>query len=95
MAFLYFFAITLFIIVCLLLTSVILMQESKSTGLGTSFGGDSRESLFGTGTADVLKKITAWLVVIFLGSCILLSLWTNVLGRSRASSAAFEIEQVE
>lgn len=84
MTFIYFFAIACFIVLCLLLCSVILVQESKTTGLGASFGGETSDSLFGTSTADVLKKFTAWLAVIFLISCVILSLWTSALGRSRA-----------
>src|SRR6188472_943365 len=71
--FLYFFAIILFLLLCVLLCGVILIQESKSTGLGASFGGDASDSVFGTSTADVLKKFTAWLAAFFLLSCILLS----------------------
>ena len=80
--------------VCLLLCSVILMQESKSSGLGASFGGESRESLFGTGTAEVLKKFTGWLAFVFLFGCILLSLWTSVLGRATAQTSALAVEQM-
>ena len=85
MTFIYYAAITLFILLCLLLCFVILIQESKSSGLGASFGGESSDSLFGTSTADVLKKFTAWLAAIFLVSCVLLSLWTASLGRARTS----------
>ena len=46
----------LFIGLCALLCFVILIQESKSLGLGASFGGDAGDSLFGTSTASVLKK---------------------------------------
>lgn len=53
-------------------------------GLGASFGGDPGESLFGTSTADVLKKITAWLAVAFVMSCLLLSLWTGAMGRGKS-----------
>ncbi len=95
MTFLYFFALTLFMFVCFLLCVVILMQESKSSGLGTSFGGEASQSLFGTSTADVLKKFTAWLAVIFLLSCIILSLWTNKLSYTKMSSAAFNVDQIE
>lgn len=84
MTFFYFFAIFLFLILCVMLCGVILIQESKSTGLGASFGGDSGDSLFGTSTADVMKKFTGWLSVIFLVSCVLLSLWT-------ASSARYKV----
>jgi preprotein translocase subunit SecG len=97
MTFLYFTSIVLFLLLCILLCFVILIQESKSTGLGASFGGEASESLFGTSTADVLKKFTAWLAVIFLISCVLLSLWTAALGRSKnpASATPFTMEQLE
>ena len=69
-------------ILCAVLCFVILIQESKASGLGASFGGDSSDSLFGTSTADVLKKFTGWLAVVFLASCVLLSLWTTAMGRA-------------
>lgn len=86
MTVIYYLFIFLFLFLCLILCSVILVQESKSSGLGASFGGDTGESLFGTSTPEVLKKFTAYLVVIFLASCVLLSLWTASMGRSRAAS---------
>ncbi len=63
-------------------------------GLGASFGGDSGDSLFGTSTADVLKRFTAWMAIIFLGSCILLSLWTSAMEYTRTSKRPPEIERV-
>lgn len=96
MSFIYYFAITLFMLLCVLLCSVILIQESKSTGLGASFGGDTSDSLFGASTADVLKKFTAWLAAIFLVSCVLLSLWTGAMGRSRVPQGLLpSIEQLQ
>lgn len=95
MTFLYFFTIALFLILCLLLCSVILMQESKSSGLGSSFGGEASESVFGTSTADVLKKFTAWLALIFFAACILLSLWTSAMGRTQSNAPAFTLEHIE
>jgi preprotein translocase subunit SecG len=75
---------------------VVLIQESKSTGLGASFGGEAGESLFGTSTADVLKKFTGWLAVVFLVACVLLSLWTAALARSKVSNAPpFTMDRVE
>jgi len=95
MTFLYFFTIAVFMFICVLLCSVILMQESKSSGLGASFGGESRDSVFGTGTAEVLKKFTGWLAFIFLVACIFLSLWTSALGRTEANAPAFTIDHIE
>lgn len=94
--FIYFFSIALFLLLTILLCGVILVQESKSTGLGASFGGDVSDSLFGTSTADVLKKVTGWLAAIFLISCVLLSLWTAALGRSRAPTPEpFTMDNIE
>lgn len=80
-SFLYFTFLALFMLLCMILCFVILIQESKSTGLGAAFGGDASTSLFGTSTADVLKKITAWMAAIFLGSCVILSIWTAAMGQ--------------
>jgi len=87
MTFLYFFAIALFLILCAVLCFVVLIQESKSTGLGASFGGDTTDSLFGTSTADVLKKFTAWMSAVFLVACVILSMWTASMARTRTTSA--------
>jgi preprotein translocase subunit SecG len=58
---LFYIFLFLFLGICALLSFVILIQESKSMGLGASFGGDAGDSLFGTSTAVVLKKFTAYL----------------------------------
>ncbi len=84
----------LFVLLCVILCISILMQESKSTGLGASFGGDSGDSLFGTSTPEVLKKFTAWASAVFLISCVILSMWTQTLGRSRANTNS-SIERIE
>lgn len=86
MSFFFYLFLFLFLCLCGLLCLIILIQESKSLGLGASFGGDPGESLFGTSTAQVLKKFTAYLAVIFMVSCVILSLWTSVLSRHKASS---------
>lgn len=80
--FFYFTAIALFILLCILLCFIILIQESKSSGLGASFGGSASDSVFGTSTADVLKTFTGWLAVAFFTACVILSLWTASIGRS-------------
>lgn len=84
MSALFYIILFLFVGLCALLCFVILIQESKSLGLGASFGGDAGDSLFGTSTATVLKKFTAYLAGIFLMTCLILSLWTSAIGRSKA-----------
>lgn len=93
MTILFFFCMSLFLILCVLLALVILVQESKSMGLGASFGGDPGESLFGTSTATVLKKFTAYLGVIFVISCVLLSIWSVSMAKSQVTTAPLQIEE--
>ncbi|NGX50211.1 MAG: Protein-export membrane protein SecG [Chlamydiae bacterium] len=94
MSALFYILLFLFLGLCALLSFVILIQESKSLGLGSSFGGDAGDSLFGTSTADVLKKFTAYLAGIFLIICLILSLWTASMGRGRAVVPTINIEEV-
>lgn len=91
---LFYVTLFLFIGLCSLLCFVILIQESKSLGLGASFGGDAGDSLFGTSTADVLKKFTAYLAGIFLIVCLILSLWTSSIGRTKKAPLGVNIEEV-
>ncbi len=86
MTFIFYMFLFLFLIASLLLCFVILIQEAKSLGLGASFGGDNSDSLFGTSTAEVLKRFTAYLAGAFLFSCLILSLWSGSLGRSHNTS---------
>ncbi|MGD0665413.1 MAG: preprotein translocase subunit SecG [Rhabdochlamydiaceae bacterium] len=94
MTFLFYLSIFFFMLLCGILCLVILIQESKSLGLGASFGGDPGESLFGTSTADVLKKFTAWLVVAFMIACVLLSIWSSSIGENRIETLAPTIEEL-
>lgn len=94
MTILFYTTIFIFLLLSILLSLVILVQESKSMGLGASFGGDPGESIFGTSTAAVLKKFTAYLAVIFMASCVLLSIWSGSLGKS-PKQPPIQIEQSE
>ena len=95
MTILFYLFLFLFLLASLLLCFVILIQEAKSLGLGASFGGDNSDSLFGTSTAEILKRFTAYLAGVFLISCLILSLWSGSLGRTRgASMIPIEAQQV-
>lgn len=94
MTILYYTSIFLFLFLCLLLCLVILVQESKSMGLGASFGGDAGESVFGTSTAQVLKKFTAILGITFMIACVVLSIWSAGINKSKPK-APVQIEEME
>lgn len=81
MTFLFYTSLMVFLLLCVVLSLVVLIQESKSLGFGASFGGDAGDSLFGTSTAYVLKKMTAWLGFCFLVTCIFLSIWSESISK--------------
>jgi preprotein translocase subunit SecG len=93
MIILYYFALVLFVLLCIVTCFSVLIQESKSMGLGASFGGESASSLFGASTAEVLKKFTAILGGIFLVSCLILSVWSSVLQAPKGEIAPTQVEQ--
>jgi preprotein translocase subunit SecG len=94
---LFYFSIISFFLLCLLLAFLILIQESKSLGLGASFGGDVSASLFGTSTPTVLKKLTGWLAVMFFASCLILSYWSESVSHKnlKPSKLIENMEQIE
>ncbi len=95
MTFLYFFFITLFLISCFLLNLLVLIQEGKGGGLGTTFGSsDSSDSLFGTSTPEILKKVTGWFAAGFVLACLVLSFWTGSLARHSVTQYAQETIEV-
>ena len=65
-----------FIIVCVVLSAIVLMQEGKSAGLGAVSG--AAESYWGKNKGrsmeGALVKITRWLTVAFLVIAIVLNL---------------------
>ncbi|KDU80708.1 preprotein translocase, SecG subunit [Chlamydia muridarum] len=50
-------------------------------GLGSSFGVDSGDSVFGVSTPEILKKVTGWLAGAFCLGCLILSFATSYLGK--------------
>lgn len=67
--------LVIFVIVCLLMTLLILMQRPKQEGLGAAFGGGVTDQVFGARTTNVLQRGTVYLGSMFF----LLSLTLAVL----------------
>lgn len=83
---LYSLLLTLFIVDCLLLIVVILLQDSKGQGLAGAFGGGGgfSTSMFGgRGAATFLSKATTYLGTAFLTLTVMMSL----IGPSRRAEA--------
>ncbi len=60
------------VLCCLLLIGMILLQKSKSEGLGLAFGAGAGESLFGARAGNVLTKATVILGIVFMANSLLL-----------------------
>lgn len=54
-----------YVLVCLFMILVVLMQRSKQEGLGAAFGGGFTDSVWGAQTSQVLVKTTVWLAALF------------------------------
>lgn len=67
--------LVIFVIVCLLMTLLVLMQRPKQEGLGAAFGGGVTDQVFGARTTNVLQRGTVYLASLFF----LLSLTLAVL----------------
>ena len=74
---LYYIVIFIFVLVCLMLVGIILMQSSQSGGMGSALAGNSalNNALGGQGADKLLVRITATLATIFM----LLALALNVM----------------
>ena len=62
-----------YVIDCIFMGFVIMMQRSKQEGLGAAFGGGFTESIWGAQTSNVLVKATVWAAIFFFVASILLA----------------------
>ena len=59
---------------CLALIGLVLLQKSKSEGLGMAFGGGGNDSLFGARAGNVLTKATIGIGILFLVNTLILGI---------------------
>ena len=79
---LYSLAIFIFVAVCIMLMGIILLQSSKTGGMGTAMGGGAINTAFGGQGADkLLVKITSGLAVSFMGLAIIIGMMDNPASR--------------
>ena len=67
MQILFYFVITVHVIVCFFLIGVVLLQQGRSADLAGAFGGQGSQTAFGPrAAANVLTRLTTWSAVIFM-----------------------------
>ena len=88
-------AIVLFVPICVVLTLIILLQDSKGEGLSSSaFGGSEIQSVLGgAGAATFLSKLTTWVAIGFMVISLLLMRFYGETGDSTLKPLNEETEQ--
>lgn len=72
----YYLFVTLYVVACLVLMIVILLQQGKGGDIANAFGGGSSQAVFGARAgATLLTKVTAGLTVAFMSLALLLAIW--------------------
>jgi preprotein translocase subunit SecG len=67
MQILFYFVVTVHILVCFFLVGVVLLQQGRSADLAGAFGGQGSQTAFGPrAAANVLTRLTSWSAIIFM-----------------------------
>ena len=75
---LYYVTMSFFVVVCIMLVGIILLQSSQTGGMGSAISGNALNTAFGGQGADkLLVKITAFLATLFLVLAISLNLLSS------------------
>src|SRR5438874_9416867 len=77
---------TVFIIVCLFMILLVLIQKGRGGGLASAFGGAGGNTAFGSKTGDVLTWATSVVFGIFLILAIVTNLTANALHHQRTAT---------
>jgi len=76
------FVIIVHVIACLILIVTILLQAGRGGGLAGLFGSGSSQTIFGTRAPKFLSRVTTAAAIIFLLTCITLTIFSSRKERS-------------
>jgi preprotein translocase subunit SecG len=83
----YFFLVTLHVVICALLIVVIMLQSGEAADLAGAFGGAGSQTAFGPrGAATFLSKATTWCAIMFMLTSMALTMHQNTTAVSVGSS---------
>lgn len=87
--------LVVFVIVCLLMTLLILMQRPKQEGLGAAFGGGVTDQVFGARTTNVLQKGTVYLGSLFFILSLALAVLIGQKNKTTSLVTPAKVEEVK
>jgi preprotein translocase subunit SecG len=84
----YSFILFLHVIICMVLLTLVLLQRSKSSDIGSSFGAGASTTMFGSaGSTSFLVKLTAIFAILFFSTSLTLgALSTHVVVKTQTTS---------
>src|SRR3954470_23590585 len=86
--FLFYLTMILFVIICLFLMLLVLIQKGRGGGLASAFGGAGGNTAFGSKTGDVLTWATSIVFGVFLLLAVALNLLANAKSGANANATA-------
>ena len=91
------FLTTIYVLVCLFLILVVLLQAGKGGGMGAAFGGASQTVFGGAGAGNFLTRLTVISAILFMMLSATLSYMASSSDKSldRATEALREIEELK
>jgi len=81
--------IALYVLVCVSLVVIVLLQSGKGEGLAGMLGGGGGQAIFGARAGDVLSRTTTVLAIVFM----VLSLALAIFSSHRSGSLSEEIAE--
>ena len=88
MTFVLYLTFSLFIIICIFMVLLVLIQKGRGGGLASAFGGGGGNTAFGSKTGDVLTWATSVVFGVFLVLAVALNLVANSYNATRTPAAA-------
>jgi len=86
--------VVIYVLVCVGLIVIVLLQSGKGEGLAGALGGGASQTIFGSRTGDVLTKATSVLAVLFMSISLLLAILSGRQAKPLSQAIARAAEQV-
>lgn len=87
--------VVVYVLVCVGLIVVVLLQSGKGEGLAGVLGGGASQTIFGSRTGDVLTKGTTVLAILFMSISLLLAILSGRRGKPLSQEIARAAAQAQ